>query len=775
MIPDSLSSVEGQVEGSGLRANVSASSGRLHVHHLTGCAPEPLAHYLKALGIFRIVAEQKDRSARGWWKDEHFCLMTTLDSEQLEKFLLEEYAPTPFVSPWNKGSGFFHPADRGLKPIEASRAARFEAFRTGIAAARASLAALAAADAAVRALKDRTKPKKGMTAAEKATARALKDDEGFKADLAAAERKFKALKADLFRPYALGWRGPHRDWMDAALVLAEDAKPSFPSLLGTGGNDGRIDFTNNAMQRLADLFDVEGTGAPTAAAPGLLADSLWLRGTNQLVGAAVGQFLPGSAGGANATTGPEGSAAVNPWDFVLMLEGAVAFSARATRRLDPAASSRASAPFAVRAHVVGHGSGGNEKSDRGEQWMPLWSRPSSWSDVRAMLGEARLQLGRTTVHRPIDVARAVARLGTARGISRFVRYGYLERYGQSTLAVPLGRIEVQARPRTRLIDDLASWMDDLQRLSRDAHAPARLVHAERRLADAVFALLTHDDSPARWQSVLLAAVGIEAIQASGTAFQARPIPPLSVEWLSAADDGTPEWRLACALGSAAASYGRDGPRDPIRGHWLPLDYSGRRFLVTEKRLGSSPRVVISGRDPITDLSSLVERRLLESTSRGQRLAPLVAAPGLEALPSDLAALVAGEVDLERVLSLGRALMAVRWDRWSSPRRENSQQARMPDDAWVALRLASLPWPVEENLFIPTDDALLRRLASGDGSGAVSLALRRLRSSGLRPPLEGAAVDERTARLWAAALAFPISVSTARLFLKSFVPTDHQGN
>ena len=43
----------------------------LHLHHVSGCAPAPLAHYLKALGILRIVAEQRDPDIRGWWHDDH--------------------------------------------------------------------------------------------------------------------------------------------------------------------------------------------------------------------------------------------------------------------------------------------------------------------------------------------------------------------------------------------------------------------------------------------------------------------------------------------------------------------------------------------------------------------------------------------------------------------------------------------------------------------------------------------------------------------------------
>jgi len=43
----------------------------LHIHKLDGCAPTPLAHYLKALAILRLVAEQRDASVRGGGRTKH--------------------------------------------------------------------------------------------------------------------------------------------------------------------------------------------------------------------------------------------------------------------------------------------------------------------------------------------------------------------------------------------------------------------------------------------------------------------------------------------------------------------------------------------------------------------------------------------------------------------------------------------------------------------------------------------------------------------------------
>ena len=78
---------------------------------LSGCPPEPLGNYLKALGIFRLVAEQADPSARAWWEGGVMRLLTRLESGAVESFFLgfdgycndtnaARYRPTPIFAPW---------------------------------------------------------------------------------------------------------------------------------------------------------------------------------------------------------------------------------------------------------------------------------------------------------------------------------------------------------------------------------------------------------------------------------------------------------------------------------------------------------------------------------------------------------------------------------------------------------------------------------------------------------------------------------------------------
>ncbi|MGJ5819869.1 type I-G CRISPR-associated protein Cas8g1/Csx17 [Paludibaculum fermentans] len=791
----------------------------LYIHVLSGCSPIPLASYLKSLGILRLLVRQGfDPNARGWWQDRQFNLLTKLDRDQLEDCFLTQYEPTPLLSPWNKGCGFYKPGDPGLTPLEHSTADRFAVFRRGIAQARTILDATSNADAVIRSLKARTKtnrafqsdqqrevlkgseiysstvqflreqlstaqaagsPQREATESDlsvveqlvahtskppsKAEADRIKASSGYKRLLSTAERRYKSLKATLIADCYRTWRGPHSDWLSAAVVLDDEGGQVWPSLLGTGGNDGNLDFTNNFMQRLGELFEIlSPTGRPRPNSRELLSNALWSDPTRELGNSAIGQFHPGAAGGANATTGAIGESLVNPWDFVLMMEGTILLSPRITRRLDQISFSHAAAPFVVRSHSVGNLSPGDENAQRGEQWMPLWSRPAALDDIVALFGDGRVQLNRQTAAYPIDAARAVGRLGVARGISAFTRFGYLERNGQSTLAVPLGFVEVRPSTRGHLVDDLSPWLDRLRRLTRSKTAPASLIHRERQLANAVMAALTHDDSTQRWQAVLLAAVNIERLQSTGTAIEVGPIPPLAPHWISACG-GDATIRLALALGSAAGSYSRLGrPHDPVRHHWLALETGARRFRLSGGKLANDARVVAPGFDPLVDCSSLVKRRIIEAATQGSRHLAIVSPVGYAARLPDLALLLRGEVDLNVVVSLARAFMALSWDRIgeiSTP--PNISSADRPLESWLALRLSCLPWPLYSVVDIPTEPGLLYRLLAGDGTGAVRIALDRLRAARIRVPLQAAVMSPQTSRLWAAALAFPIDRHTAR--------------
>lgn len=709
----------------------------LYLHDLTGCSPAPLANYLKALGILRLVSEQADPNARGWWQDEHFCLLTKLSKEELESFFLEKYEPTPIFNPWGGRSGYYAGSSEktarvALVEIQGTSTARLKPFRDAISLIRS----------------------------------VIENHGGDKPDE-------EEGKTSLISEIRQRLRGTGAEWLGTVMANLGDSFRG-PAIMGTGGNEGSGSYTASFLGAVVECLVRKSWNKAISAslwsdvdAPGNAWDGRFqypnpktpTKLKTETVNQPFRQFMP------------EGEA--NPWDLLLAFEGTVAVQSGVTRRSSTDQNRFLTSPFYFAALGIGAASSsdmdefvlnkGRKNPGRGEQWFPLWESPTTYSEISALLREGRCTVGKRNVKTPVDAVRAIQGIGTSRGIKSFLRYGYLQRNNLAThFAVPLGRVNVKERSDARLIDDLAAWIDRIHRLARKKNAPARLSRAYRQLAEAVLAALTHDLSPDRWQSILVAAVAVESLQATGTAIEAGPMPSLRPEWIRATDDGSSEFRLALALGSAAKDYSREGrPIDSVRGHWLPLEPNGRRFKTSDKRLMNDPRVVVSGRDPLADCAAIVERRLIEAAMKGQRYLPLVAARGCGARFGDLAEFLSGSLDVGKIFDLARAFMAIRWDRLSPAHRPaNTSSNDQPEEAWLALRLACLPWPLEDGRNIPAEPAVIRRLMAGDVASATAIALRRLRAAGIRSPLQAATADPRIAQLWAAALVFPIDHRTA---------------
>ena len=760
----------------------------IHVHQLDGCAPAPLAHYLKALGILRLVAEQADRDVRGWWNGDHFRLASHLTIDELHDFFLRHYSATPMLAPWNGASGFFKTWNKrkrelrnsknfdALMKIRQSTEPRWEPFRD-------------AWNQAASALSGLTKEKDVSALTDKQRGNLLIVPSGTGPIFSVADKDHDKMRIQTAMQRALNSILFYR----SAIVDVGGDRPAYPSMWGSGGNDGAIDFTARYMENLVFVFDPDN-----AQSASLLASALTGTQVKDLLkgkGGKVGQFFPGGAGGANSVngTGTQDDTLLNPWDFVLMLEGAVCFTSHVSRQ-SVSSSSRAASPFAVNACGAAYASASaSDESARGEQWMPLWSRPSTYTELRQLLAEGRAQVGTEAAREPLDLARAVRSIGTARGIGAFQRYGYIERNGQSNLAVPLGRFQVLDRPSEYLscIEDLDLWMRRLRREARDGNAPTHLAVVEKQLVDALFAVAEHPQNHECWQDVLLRLGTLEGVMRRGSGFAAQPVPRLRPDWVTASYDGSAEYRLALAFALQSCVYRVSGRRveDQIRRHWLPLKPKRPQFPLDPERklqfattgtsagtrLDMRPEVVMHGRRGLDDAITLVERRLIEA-SRGEiRHLPLKAAPHAAAGIADLTMLLGGGVNIDHTLTLARALMALDRKAWAEQYIpfDSPRTADWPDDAWLAIRLSALPWPIETRtgfkLDIGTDPAIIRRLAAGDAASAVALALRRLRAADVRCTVRAGTATPDTARLWAAALAFPITQRTARRFLNRLDP------
>ena len=131
----------------------------------------PLAHYLKGLGILRLVAEQADENARGAWQRDVFVLRCALSREELNLAPMEE---TRRAAAQMRQQG--QPRWNELH----------DAFGTS-AGSDALLAEVDVAVAALHALVDRLEAARGMLSSEPSARPVLAPPRGRRATLAELE------------------------------------------------------------------------------------------------------------------------------------------------------------------------------------------------------------------------------------------------------------------------------------------------------------------------------------------------------------------------------------------------------------------------------------------------------------------------------------------------------------------------------------------------------------------------------------------------------------
>jgi CRISPR-associated protein Csx17 len=806
---------------------------------LEGCTPEPLMGYLKALGVLRLLDEQMpEAGVRGWWAGGVFCLLKgVLGEGQLVSFFLDKYRPTPLLAPWNGGSGFYVKLDLdrffdsggkevsfkerdvvvAVTAVEDSTAARLERYRIQIKQTRAALSSLARPIdlAAVLAeprqsyltrCKGAAEParKKAKEQAKKPATKLLNQILLFQT----GQGVFGIGKADKdglvarLRGSVLADDGIA--WLDAALAMRTGQKKNRVEAptLGSGGNIGNSDFSARFAQLLAEVIPFQDGGPRPGNTDVWLKSSLFGSPAPGLVSVSVDQFDPGRAGGANGTQGMEASPVMNPWDYILMLEGALALAGSPSRRLG-AGRDAASFPFTVDSTSVGYGSAGND-STRGELWLPLWDRPARFGEVRALLAEGRAEVGRRRAWSGLTFAQAVAGLGVDRGIREFVRFEFQQRFGDSYLATPVGRFNVPEAPRDgiELVRSLNEELRDLRFACRTkaegakTDPPARFPVALRRLDSAMFEFCKYGGR-GRLAGVLRALGNAERELAVGDMPPdkrrvRRPLGGLSPEWLPSCDDGSAEYRLARSIASITTPAGRKVP--PLRAYLEPVEWGGRRWLWSgdeqAKRSRSAPerpaRAVVWSAGPLPgNLGAVLARRVIDAELAGEEVLPL--ASPLPVPLGDVSLFVAAQTDDARVEELlwGFALTDRQTGQAGYSPSQKPEFAEPLPRAYALLKLTLLPgrlgWAAagdrvvlrqyrnperEQGVAVVPQPAMIARLRAGDVAGACDLAGYGLRAAGFVPlpgPLadgsrraaEPAAVPLSSERLLASLL-FPIA-------------------
>lgn len=717
--------------------------------HVLDCTPVPLAGYLKALGIFRLVAEQKDAKARGCWHNERFVLRTELTEDELVSFFAESYKPSPIISPWNGRAGFLEDEESersGAKLVMdyVKAADRFGELRDAVKSYRS--------DVALKVLKNfkSSKPKSS----------AVKDGEEGGANV---RKRLKSAAIASLRSKA---SDRAIEWFDACLRTAADGAKMSP-LLGDGGADGSRDFGVNFGTALSELFSFE-TGLPCEGAVELIRGSLGFREVPSVVAKGnLGLYEP-VGGAVDITMGFEVKGTkmpLNPVDAILLLEGVLLFSGAITRRLGNN-ETQYCFPFTVSALTAGSGAvAGKDDLQHAEFWAPIWDRPAGLDELSVFLREGRAIVNRKGVGNALEFAVATKNLGVQRGVPEFQRFALLVREPQSPRkATPISRVRVRENQTARLVAELDKWFSRNRKALRGKEAPAYLGMISREM-DAKLHRLTDNGLPTAVQDVLIALGRLMTGVARRPKFYAdgkfRLPKPLHCDWVEKADDQSHEFALAAALASLAMSSGDF--RMIFRNHLVPIEV-GKDGTGSWGDTGPARSLVVwTGRDLIRDMGYVLERRMIEAQRRdmtttdgnGKALHPLYGyrpAP-LEAVTSFLA----GETQDDKIASLAAGLAWVNIRRGFHP--EDGKNYGLPL-AYASLKVLFS----SEGLKGRAGDGcqckllpLVRLLRAGRVPEAVSRALRMARNSGLPSPyikqkIECALKPDRLT----AALLFPIA-------------------
>jgi len=237
-----------------------------------------------------------------------------------------------------------------------------------------------------------------------------------------------------------------------------------------------------------------------------------------------------------------------------------------------------------------------------------------------------------------------------------------------------------------------------------------------------------------------------------------PLYGLKPQWLTDADDGSPEFRLAASLAGMAISFGKGRERIWFRQHLEPLQRfeHGEYFRARWSEKKTDNDVVWHDGNLTDSLNAILARRLIRVETSGARGWP-DCSPRPASL-DDITAFIERRTNDTLLADLIWGLSLLDWQQVNPlPPEFRDAPDAIPSAFYALLRLCFRRANEGENQeTIPLVPAILNRAMSNDGTAASELAARRLRASGKAPLVTSLPVRGDIARRTAAAMLFPIA-------------------
>jgi CRISPR-associated protein Csx17 len=275
--------------------------------------------------------------------------------------------------------------------------------------------------------------------------------------------------------------------------------------------------------------------------------------------------------------------------------------------------------------------------------------------------------------------------------------------------------------------DRTRFLESLRGFARKAEAPGRIVSLVHQLENRLFEL-TRSNNPKTVQDILILLGQCQralSISAKGREAVRRPVPLLSAAWLLNANDGSAEFRLACALaGLSAADL-------PMRVHFAPVK-------AKEQAWDEHSRLAVWGEGSFEiNMIGLLRIRLLAAERLQHKDKPFSFGFGADC--SDIADFLRQATDDQRIGDLAQGLALLKDIPGNFAGQKDQHQQTVLPGAYVVLK----PFFTTDKILqktgilqdckLPFRAEILAWLAADQTDKAVKLAWNKLRQADVALP------------------------------------------
>lgn len=636
---------------------------------LPGCKHDILGHYLKAIGLLRVLAkcadhpDHADPEAEGWWDMEnaYFCLRSQKYGTigRLTEFFEKHYRPTPVFADETNANRVKRSTSLSLTDYFVAAAAKL-----------------------------------GVHLSDEVSA------------------------SEAFVAYRDAPASMHAELLDAVSAPRFVSGSNNPLWLSKGRTSGKghiwssfgeyvDDFEKLRTQKSKGSFHalvksaISGTGSDTKAAKG--------KGT---------PFFPDAIKGYNFGAGwVKETYPFNALDYILAVEGAFALRGGAARVIGANARRFAAFPFVFDTGEEMLDDSNKLQGTAHALWLPLWDRATTYAELASFISDAQARLPNKDARYSAEFVRALNAQGVDAGFAGWQEFRFKMK-GSRVPWVSTGALithrptEQRSRGAATLLNraldplDASLFLDQFAWQGQDAGA--RSPHRFGAAINSVMETAALEPTPRHCLALLetiFAACRQMCISDSfrnnlrgGRATFFAPLPMAEWDELLHGMEAEPEFRIARALASLTGQR-VEGNADltvvePMLGSILPLKVGRRGWYLPEKD-ERHHQDVWTGSDLALDLAAVLQRRYMDSARHPR---PALRSPHGASLP-DVLSFLRGELDEMRIARWTEALSLIGWH---FTKRDDAAEAHVAE-------LADAHAPDEDVSGIPPAYAALRTL------------------------------------------------------------------